>query len=146
MKKFIIGILALCGAFSIVFVVGGFLLMWKRDGSISAAFEPSYENLSVVDGSRGALSYNEQVALYNGLANKLTDPVSAQVRKLRKSTIHAGGICGEVNAKNRLGGYVGFLPFTGTILENSAYLVIADRGVLEHMRSQLAKSMADFGC
>ena len=40
----------------------------------------------------------------------LTDPESAQFRGVRRSG-SASFTCGEVNAKNRMGGYVGFTPF-----------------------------------
>lgn len=47
-----------------------------------------------------------QALLHDGL----NDPASAQFRKLNFNP--AGGtVCGEVNAKNRMGGYVGFTPF-----------------------------------
>lgn len=39
---------------------------------------------------------------------QLTDPESAQFRNLSE---HEAWICGEVNSKNRLGGYVGFRIF-----------------------------------
>jgi hypothetical protein len=42
------------------------------------------------------------------LADLLVDPSSAQVRRLVRND---GAICGEVNAKNRMGGYVGFKAF-----------------------------------
>lgn len=45
----------------------------------------------------------------------LNDPDSAQFRdeKLFSGwTIEQSALCGEVNAKNRMGGYVGYAPFT----------------------------------
>lgn len=42
------------------------------------------------------------------IEKNLKDPASAQYRNLRV----ASGVCGEVNAKNSLGGYVGFRRFT----------------------------------
>lgn len=42
------------------------------------------------------------------VAEELLDPTSATFRSLRKSSI---GYCGEVNAKNRMGGYVGNRKF-----------------------------------
>lgn len=39
----------------------------------------------------------------------LKDPASAQYRNMKKSAI--GAICGEVNAKNSMGGYSGFGKF-----------------------------------
>ena len=54
------------------------------------------------------------------LAYRLIDPSSAQFRDIRGSTAtYPDGttrdlVCMEVNGKNRLGGYVGFSPFTVT--------------------------------
>jgi hypothetical protein len=50
------------------------------------------------------------------VADSLRDPSSAQFREVRKVRLHFAGnrvtlICGEVNAKNGFGGYVGFRPF-----------------------------------
>ena len=44
------------------------------------------------------------------LVSSLTDPQSVQFRNERAVT-RAGAICGEFNAKNKLGGYVGFRRF-----------------------------------
>lgn len=46
---------------------------------------------------------------------RLKDPESAQFRNVR--TVH-GIVCGELNAKNSFGGYVGFEPFYGRVAEN----------------------------
>lgn len=65
--------------------------------------------------SKGAFRFNSseedpiQVEMQNAVLAELTDPGSAEFRNVRKSTI---GYCGEVNAKNRMGGYVGFKAFT----------------------------------
>lgn len=48
------------------------------------------------------------------VTRKLIDPMSAQFRDLRVLKRPKTGdpvLCGEVNAKNRMGGYVGFRPF-----------------------------------
>lgn len=44
---------------------------------------------------------------------QLTDPASATFRNVRSVRDEYGvvGVCGEVNAKNRMGGYVGFVEF-----------------------------------
>lgn len=54
---------------------------------------------------------NAQIeALKSKVLERLTDPASAQFRKL-KLLRENKGLCGEVNAKNKLGGYVGFSAF-----------------------------------
>ena len=40
---------------------------------------------------------------------KLTDPGSAQFRNVRRADMFT--VCGEVNAKNQMGGYTGFTAF-----------------------------------
>lgn len=45
------------------------------------------------------------------LTRDLRDPLSAQFRNVRKSERHDFVICGEMNAKNAYGGYVGFRKF-----------------------------------
>jgi hypothetical protein len=42
------------------------------------------------------------------VASQLSDPVSAQFRGMEQKVF---GYCGEVNPKNRMGGYVGFMKF-----------------------------------
>lgn len=52
--------------------------------------------------------------LLSQVSATLSDPDSAQFRDLKLYTTglpHQSALCGEVNAKNRLGGYVGFRPF-----------------------------------
>lgn len=44
------------------------------------------------------------------VAEKLTDPSSAQFRNERSKK--DGWVCGEVNSKNAMGGYVGFKRYT----------------------------------
>lgn len=46
------------------------------------------------------------------VASNLLDPSSAMFRNLQVKSFAEGYVlCGEVNAKNRYGGYVGFQPF-----------------------------------
>ncbi len=54
-----------------------------------------------------------------GLRSRLVDPDSAQIGQFRASTTIEGDrvvyICGWVNARNRMGGFNGFMPFQGVI-------------------------------
>ena len=52
-------------------------------------------------------------ALQTKVAAQLTDPSSAQFRNVKFSA-NKEFICGEINGKNRLGGYVGFVPFAAS--------------------------------
>src|SRR5690348_13960356 len=57
---------------------------------------------SAVDG------YSEDKKL---VASSMKDPGSVQFRNLRRKNDQYNIVCGEVNAKNSYGGYVGFVPF-----------------------------------
>lgn len=47
------------------------------------------------------------------VAAQLTDPGSAQFRNVKLSPTKEF-ICGEINGKNKMGGYVGFVPFVAS--------------------------------
>ena len=59
------------------------------------------------------------------VAERLIDPASAQFRSVAVYVGRAGehyGLCGEVNARNRLGGYTGFVPFVAPAKSTRAWL------------------------
>lgn len=62
------------------------------------------------------LPWTDEAKAAEAVRQRLSDPASAQFRNLRRGKT-AGTICGEVNSKNRLGGYVGFLPFVASETE-----------------------------
>ena len=55
------------------------------------------------------------------VAEQLTDPSSAQFRNERSKK--DGWVCGEVNSKNAMGGYVGFKRYTVTGMPDGANVV-----------------------
>lgn len=56
----------------------------------------------------------ERIALLQAkAAEALFDPSSAQFRNVKLNT-EKSALCGDINAKNKLGGYVGFRPFVAT--------------------------------
>lgn len=61
----------------------------------------------VVDDSASKIGVPELDALFKSAPQFLKDPMSAQFSKLRKDPSNADYVCGEVNAKNAFGGYVG---------------------------------------
>jgi len=78
---------------------------------------------------------NAQIeALKSKVLERLTDPASAQFRKLKLLQDNKG-LCGEINAKNKLGGYVGFSAFA---VDPSGKTV-----VLKAMTLDIAKEDAD---
>jgi hypothetical protein len=52
--------------------------------------------------------------------NSTLDPLSVQFRKI---IVRGALVCGEYNAKNKLGGYVGFKPFSFDVDRNEGYLL-----------------------
>jgi hypothetical protein len=60
------------------------------------------------NGDGPILAINGESQMKEAVGRELYDPSSAQFRNIQKSTM---GYCGEVNAKNRMGGYVGFKRF-----------------------------------
>ena len=54
-------------------------------------------------------------ASVDAIRNRMKDPASAQFRNVRLRPYGSGQVvCGEVNAKNSYGGYVGFVPFVAS--------------------------------
>ncbi len=64
---------------------------------------------------------------HEAVKQQLNDPDSAEFRDERKMS--DGTICGEVNAKNRMGGYVGFTPYAATDYD---FVVIGEDQVKEY--------------
>jgi hypothetical protein len=57
------------------------------------------------------------------VADTTRDPNAVQFRKIHVGA--DGALCGEMNAKNAFGGYVGFKPF---LVRNGAILIVTDEG------------------
>lgn len=78
----------------------------------------------VIPASLGACSPPPDDKLKERVKRELSDPASAQFRDLE---LHHSKLClkGEVNAKNRMGGYVGFKPF----FARDSEVLIAESGV-----------------
>ena len=63
------------------------------------------------DGPESITAADSEDRMKAAVVRDFYDPGSAEFRSIEKSTI---GYCGEVNAKNRIGGYVGFEKFHAT--------------------------------
>jgi len=106
-----------------------------------------FAQLNVIDDTRGVLSLDEQKGLFDGLSEKFRDPMSLQIRHLRRTTQNRYGVCGEVNAKNGFGGYVGFEPFVGVIAVGViTQIELLDRELATHHPDYLKMQFAKFGC
>ncbi|MBL4927776.1 hypothetical protein [Fuscibacter oryzae] len=103
-------------------VLIAFLTLTACSDLMQATYQPSKPNAKNVQAAKDHLTY------------QLIDPSSAQFRDIRGATATlADGtkrdlVCLELNGKNRLGGYVGFSPFSvgfknGTIDPNQVATV-----------------------
>jgi hypothetical protein len=81
---------------------------------------------------RAAAAAVAQARLLTLYKSRLVDPESAQFRSLKAASHDASEsgqafdtLCGEVNAKNRMGGYVGFTMFAITQIEGQQPLILS---------------------
>ena len=76
----------------------------------------------------GEIPKINEIVLREAMQEKLKDADSAKLRKLEifasKKSNEVFHICGEVNAKNGFGAYVGFTPFTGFYINEKKYYVM----------------------
>jgi hypothetical protein len=83
------------------------------------------------------LTDRQTSSIQSVVKNKMRDPQSAQFRNLQHLEIVTTKgqtlrhVCGEVNAKNGFGGYVGFTPFKGRLYDGTAFTV---DGIGRHVR------------
>lgn len=75
------------------------------------------------------------------VAETLTDPLSAQFRNTKLSPDQKF-LCGEINAKNKMGGYVGFRPFA--VSDDFDYIVDENYIGLKFMLAEPAKAAENF--
>jgi len=86
--------------------------------------------IKISDSEPVALSTAQKRSIETTVTRDFFDPTSAQFRNVRASdVVLADGqretrVCGEVNGKNRMGGYVGFQYFGGIL--NSGQFVRQD--------------------
>ncbi len=97
---------------------------------------------SLVAGLAFAPPWFKQRELFNAVGERLYDPESARFRDVQAVRY---GYCGEVNARNRLGGYVGFRKFWATPPSGvgDGWIISIDdeeetEGVAAHMCARLA--------
>lgn len=105
--KWIIAAFCLAVAFS-----GGFL---TSELLRKAPAAQAKHVLKTLDGSEKVLKFEEEESILASFGTELIDPASAQFQNLTRSIVNQEIVCGDVNAKNRFGGYVGFVPFVATL-------------------------------
>ena len=77
---------------------------------------------TVIDGSGSDLPEPIRIRAVTLVSESLKDPMSAQLRRIRAGR-YPESVCGEVNAKSEMGGYVGFSPFYVLPYQNEAFLL-----------------------
>lgn len=87
--------------------------------------------LSVALGLAGCGYSSEENTAIERVKSQLSDPESAQFRNVHEGVERKNGwiVCGEVNAKNKFGGYTGFKKFSAT--EKEGDVLIADSDSVE---------------
>lgn len=72
------------------------------------------------------LSDAERALVEASIKRGMRDPAAAQFQRVAAAKDGANGfVCGMVNGKNGFGGYVGFLPFYGRLLEGGEFKLAA---------------------
>lgn len=88
----------------------------------------------IIEAKPVKLTGSQLSAIQAKAAYDLIDPNSAMFRNIRAKDIkredgtQAVEFCGEVNAKNRMGGYVGFSAFKGKFVGNAPVIEFMDSG------------------
>jgi hypothetical protein len=77
---------------------------------------------TIMDGSGNDLPEPVRKRAIELLSESLKDPMSAQLRRIRAGR-YPESVCGEVNAKNSMGGYVGFSPFYVLPYQREAFVL-----------------------
>jgi hypothetical protein len=115
----------------------------KAEMRSPAVIPQSFAQLNVIDDTRRFFSVDEQTALFAGLSDLSRDPVSMQVRNLRRTAGNRYGVCGEVNSKNGFGGYVGFTPFAGALIGDTAQIELYSLSTTEPLSEWAKKEWAE---
>jgi hypothetical protein len=92
--------------------------MKKKVALLSAALSIialSTQAQTIIDGSGSDMDEAARRSMFDRVTEDTADPVSAQFRRLWRAPNTPDGNaavwCGEVNRKNRMGGYIGFRKF-----------------------------------
>lgn len=80
---------------------------------LGACSDPSYTTTEDLSASPASVTLYDKLISQEVIANRMKDPTSVQFRGVRTYNLSDGGrfICGEVNAKNSFGAYVGYRPY-----------------------------------
>jgi hypothetical protein len=117
------------------------------DSDAASAVRPTKSKrlLNVLDDSASILTSSEERSLFDGLADRSSDPAGAQIRKLVRST-KKEMVCGEINAKNQVGGYLGFVPFAAKVNVPRAGIGMFPREIVERLPEFVRDMQRQAGC
>lgn len=87
-----------------------------------------------------------ETAAREAVSAQLKDPFSAQFRNLRRHSPHTAGWCGEVNAKNSFGGYVGWRLFSAIPQGDGSWSVWIVNGHDEPFDAARADAVTRIAC
>lgn len=81
-------------------------------------------------GTPTRLTTSQMASVDTGLRASLKDPDSARIAGVSAARGKDGTltVCGHVNARNSFGGYTGFVPFSGFIIEGSRIFQVTSIG------------------
>jgi hypothetical protein len=102
--------------------------MWGSFDVVSHALAVTAEIVYFPHGGRPTDKERHEAVINlvkDSATRKLTDPFSAQFRNVRVvANEQYEVVCGEMNAKNLYGGYVGFVDFVSNIDDNADYIYV----------------------
>jgi hypothetical protein len=92
--------------------------LWERDNAeATARFAEATARIKAIP--RTVTVSAQKMAVYqSAVADTLRDPESTRFRKVRvvREADGSDALCGELNAKNAYGGYVGYAPFYAPVV------------------------------
>ncbi|QOL80441.1 hypothetical protein [Pseudooceanicola spongiae] len=91
------------------------------------------------------LSVEEQDRLESSVRSSLKDPESAKFSRITaiKGEAELITACGQVNAKNSLGGYAGDMPFAVFLMSPDDVAMLGDTGMMQETVEKICSSVHD---
>ncbi|MEJ0012832.1 MAG: hypothetical protein WDM94_09440 [Bauldia sp.] len=117
----------LVGAAAIVVIIAAAFYFWVEYEGYRGSNRVATGDGLVIDGSDKNLSVDDARVLLIDVRRDFFDPDSARFAGLNYTVKNGqpdrARICGHVNGKNRLGGYIGYQPFFYEVAEHSVVML-----------------------